>query len=120
MGESKHTPGPWEWQVHDHSCASLGVGDSPGYGDPLVMSVSPCRACAERANGEWEWGRCTTPSEADARLIAAAPDLLAFAKRVMADHRAKLPSEARDLYGGGCGCPQCEQAAAAIQKAEGK
>lgn len=51
---------------------------------------------------------------------AAAPDLLAFARRVMADHRAQLPSEARDLYGGGCGCPQCEQARAAIAKAEGR
>ena len=47
-------------------------------------------------------------------------ELLAFARRVMADHRAQLPSEARDLYGGGCGCPQCEQARAAIAKAEGR
>lgn len=28
---------------------------------------------------------------------------------LMAAHRAQLPSEARDLYGGGCGCPQCEE-----------
>lgn len=70
------TLGKWEWLVHDHSCASLGVGDSPGMGTPLVMSVSPCAACAERAtDGEWKWGRCCTPSEADAHLIAAAPDM---------------------------------------------
>lgn len=55
----------------------------------------------------------------NAHLIAAAPELLALARRVMADHRAQLPSESRDLYGGGCGCPQCEQARAAIAKATG-
>lgn len=37
-----------------------------------------------------------------------------FARRVMRDHQAQLPSEARDLYGGGCGCPQCEAARDAL------
>ena len=42
-----------------------------------VLSVSPCKSCQERAEPkEWEWNRCATPSEADARLIAAAPDML--------------------------------------------
>jgi len=30
-------------------------------------------------------------------------------RQLMASHRAQLPSEARDLYGGGCGCNQCEE-----------
>lgn len=71
------TEGPWEWQIHDHSMASLGSGDSPGYGTPHVLSVSPYKRCQDRSGGKWEWGRCLTPSEDDARLIAAAPDLLA-------------------------------------------
>lgn len=76
MSDDKHTPGPWKWQVYDHSMASLGVGDK--LGDPLVLTIAPCAACAERADPkEWVWGRCITPNEADARLIAAAPDLLA-------------------------------------------
>jgi len=97
MSEVKHTPGPWEWQVHDHSMASLGNGDSPGYGTPLVLSISPCQACSDRAvKGEWKWGRCTTPNEADARLIAAAPDLLA--RSYAADTCLSVAfSNARDL-----------------------
>lgn len=33
-----------------------------------------------------------------------------FLRRLMAAHRAQLPSETQDLYGGGCGCPQCQDA----------
>jgi hypothetical protein len=70
---AEHTPLPWEWQIHDHSMASLGNGHSPGYGTPLVLSVGPCDGCAERADPkEWKWGRCCTPSEADAALIVKA------------------------------------------------
>lgn len=72
---SKHTPGPWEWQCHDASMASL---EGPGGMADHVLSVTPCEACQERAEPpEWKWGRCTTPTEANARLIAAAPDMLA-------------------------------------------
>lgn len=74
---SEHTPGPWNWVVHDHSLASLGPGRDPGLGDPLVLATGPCSGCAERAEPkEWKWGRCQTPSLANARLIAAAPELL--------------------------------------------
>lgn len=70
-----YTPGPWGWVIHDHSLASLGVLPNPGYGDPLVLAVGPCEECAERGKPDWLWGRCQTPSEANARLIAAAPQL---------------------------------------------
>lgn len=74
-----HSPGPWGWYWEDHSMAIL-CGQTPkGDLDPLmrhVMSVSPCEACQERSEkGAWKWNRCGTPSEDDARLIAAAPDL---------------------------------------------
>lgn len=73
-----YTPGPWGWLVHDHSLASLGVLPDPGLGDPLVMAVGPCKSCTSCVkDGEWKWGRCQTPKEADANLIAAAPDLYA-------------------------------------------
>lgn len=41
-------------------------------------------------------------------LVCDREDLIGFLNGVMADHRAQLPSETKDLYGGGCGCPQCE------------
>ena len=63
-----HTETPWAWQVHDKSMASLGVMPDPGYGTPLVLSVSPCPACTDRAT-EFVWGKCGTPTEDDARHI---------------------------------------------------
>jgi hypothetical protein len=69
------TERPWGWIIHDYSMASLGkipeLADEVG----LVLSLGPCPACQGRAkdNGaEWEWGRCNTPSEANARLIVTA------------------------------------------------
>lgn len=69
----QHTPGPWHWVIHDSSMATL-----QGQGEwDHVASIGPCEACQARADpDEWKWGRCTTPREANARLIAAAPDLL--------------------------------------------
>lgn len=45
--------------------------------------------------------------------------LIAFARRVLTVHRGQLPSEIADMYGGGCGCPLCEQALAALSNIEG-
>lgn len=71
QGLGATTPGKWEWLIHDHSCASLGIMPDPGMGDPLVLSVSPCRSCADGADPkEWKWGRCTTPIESNAAHIS--------------------------------------------------
>lgn len=78
-----HTPGKWDWLIHDHSMASLGVLPDPGLDDPLVMAIGPCGACADRADPKvWEWDRCRTPTEVDARLLADAPLLLAEVVRL--------------------------------------
>jgi len=72
----KPMPGPWHWEIHDHSMATLAGGGEDGM-IGHIMSVSPCDACASRADPkEWQWDRCMTPSIENARLIAAAPDLL--------------------------------------------
>ncbi len=66
------TPGPWEWTVQDHSMAIL---HGPDMLVDHVAAVGPCRSCTKRVtDGEWKWGRCMTPTEANARLIAAAPN----------------------------------------------
>ena len=36
-------------------------------------------------------------------------------RSLLASHRAQLPSEAADLYGGGCGCPQCAEVLALLK-----
>jgi len=71
---SKHTPLPWSWGIHDYSLASL---TGPKEEEDHVLSVSPCKACMEGAKRKselptWQWGRCTTPSLADAEFIVAA------------------------------------------------
>lgn len=77
MAVKGQTPGPWTWVIHDASMASI---EGPNGMEQLVLSMSPCRSCTDSAvkdGKEWEFGRCMTPSWADAKLIAAAPDLLA-------------------------------------------
>lgn len=69
--QTKHTPGPWEWSYEDPSVLAL-------YGPrgPLdhVLWSQICPACQECD------GQCTGPNTPDARLIAAAPDLLEACK----------------------------------------
>lgn len=74
-GDGGRTPAPWHWEIHDSSAATLCGGGLDAVVGP-VMTVSPCKSCYE-GKDDWLWGRCQTPSEADARLIAASPDMLA-------------------------------------------
>jgi hypothetical protein len=39
----------------------------------------------------------------------------AHGRCLLAAHRGQLPSEAADLYGGGCGCPQCADVLALLK-----
>lgn len=102
---SKHTPGPWE--LRESAAAGRKVVASPRLGLIAIL--------AEHDVGEAEW----IQDEANARLIAAAPDLLAACK-------ALLPMAEDDLfqYGGGLHAgdsdPTILAARAAIAKAEGK
>jgi len=109
--EARSTPGPWGWVVHDYSLASLGVLPDPGLGNPLVLAIGPCKACQKKASPqEWEWGRCHTPSEANAHLIAAAPELL----KACEDFVAKVD------YGAARSTQSYNQMKVAISKARGE
>ena len=70
MGEKQeHTPGPWEWRLFDEtSCRQLEGNVEYCDMNPVLTPVQ-CSACAKDGR------RCLQPREADARLIAAAPDL---------------------------------------------
>ncbi len=80
--ESKHTPGPWKWVIHDKSMASL---EGPRDEEDHVMSVSPCASCIGRSS-EFKWGACTLPNAANAALIAAAPYLLEALKEIVKEY----------------------------------
>ncbi len=88
MSESKHTPGPWELQG--------------GYRDIMTKDA---RVCTVRH------GYVTRETyHANARLIAAAPDLIAALRYVLELHDANEPIEPKDA----------ELLRAAIAKVEGR
>ena len=104
------TPGPWEWSVHDHSMATL---HGPDMMRDHVLAVGPCRACIERVkDGEWKWGRCTTPTEVNANLLAASwataaeRDRLKVVNEGLVTALAAVPQASRDRDGGFV-CPHC-------------
>lgn len=82
-----HTPGPWETYRFDESQTMIRPVNLTGSGNPLICIVSIGEG---RANGH-----------ENARLIAAAPELLAFVRAYLnaetpADHAA-LDNEAGRL-----------------------
>lgn len=108
MGNAKHTPGPWALCEQDGTIRSPVWGKSDQMADYLgviVCDLSP-------ALGAWpSMGRRHAEPEtrANAALIAAAPDLLAACKAVLAG----------DPEGRGLRDQVLEQVVAAIAKAEG-
>lgn len=103
--KQKHTPGPWGYAYDDRGECVIDVGPwCPNvYGriDPVVASVP------QDGNDN---------EEANARLIAAAPDLLEAAKKakaalLMFGHIEPMPSWLEEAF---------KATVAAIRKAEGK
>lgn len=91
---AKHTPGPWEW--FGTRCGNFHIG-TPDRGHLVVMDfVRLSTQCAQPRFARWEGenrGRfggvmvkasdMLVADHPDARLIAAAPDLLAALKGIM-------------------------------------
>ena len=103
MTQGKHTPGPWF--VPDQTYArnlTVEVDDGiacPGSGGAMSYTTD---VCVLGWNGTPEW-------DANARLIAAAPDMLEALRSVVDTCRADCPA----------GLPALSDARAAIAKATG-
>lgn len=91
-----HSPGPWKLQPFMNRDGFYVDGPE---GNAIVMVTK------------------NENREADARLIAAAPDLLAACKHLLASHQFCEVSSGKDCECGRCIC--CE-ARAAVSKAEGR
>lgn len=107
---AQHTPGPWSvaskpssvvgWPV----CAELGT--EVAYVQTLVFAGQPI----------------PKEAQANARLIAAAPELLEALEAVSAEYRRLNPMRTADVHKMGCKCIRCaiDFADAAIAKARGQ
>jgi len=104
---SKHTPGPW-------------IGAGPSFGDPLprytTEIVTEWEEDDNRVICELPFDHHDDENEANARLIAAAPELLEALKRLMQVGRAycicyDYSDESEDAW---------DYAETAIAKAEGE
>lgn len=93
MAEQKHTPGPWTYEPHGKTTA-LYAGRGVNSHGLRLMNLD---------DGDLNF-------EANARLIAAAPDLLLAAKRFMEFYEPCVT---------GCGCT-ADLMEQAIAKAEGR
>lgn len=105
MASEKHTPGPW--QISRTRAGKNGTSLTIWRNDEGPNS-------SEETNTNWSWIAQHIHSEADARLIAASPDMLAALKEAVAVHGAEardIPDEDEHSW--------CAVARAAIAKAEG-
>lgn len=96
--EPEHTPGPWRLRKLRHE--GVEIEDEQ---DSLLVAVT------HRHAGTFDGGYEEMPCEANARLIAAAPDLLEALRQILAADMqgVLLPSRLSEL------------AAAAVKKARG-
>jgi hypothetical protein len=86
----KHTPGPWTYRPHKFDDWGL----VRGYDDYPVAQASTCRA--DDAQKDMHRKYNTDPAEANARLIAAAPELLAALKVAIWSQRDQREDVLRD------------------------
>jgi hypothetical protein len=97
-----HTPGPWRWD-HESNVGNLIV-------DPERNAVATFQA-----RSHLKWAEQQAEREANARLIAAAPELLEALKGLEQWYDAEVEPPHREFFNAAIA-----KARAAIAKAEGK
>jgi hypothetical protein len=108
MSETKHTPGPWELEVSREDGTLLfwiTAPDGSGAGGNIILDDASIE------------GETDEEQIANARLIAAAPEMLAFAKKQRDETQCICRFKAAGYTD--LDCIHCE-AAALIAKAEGR
>ncbi len=117
-----HTPGPWTVAAgpsrkNGHNGIAVEARERHGRGQSIFeASCGSAVSCPHTV--AWLPADSYTHSEADARLIAAAPDMLAALKRVRLGMAHRNGDCYSDDYQGACVCG-VEQVDAAILRAEG-
>lgn len=112
MNTSAHTPGPWFWALDaDNQPTSL---RQSGSGDTVIH---PQAEQSDYGLSSHEWNDV---SEADARLIAAAPDLLEALKALVNNYEGVCGNLPFGMMGRSQIAEDPAPARAAIAKAEGR
>lgn len=115
VGGREHTPGPWIYAVNNFDGHEVGLGSADDLAGGGVSGF--------RDGGDSSYLRIMVSSdrpEADARLIAAAPELLEALKSMYKDFVAFREIARREGMIGTLGTGSLEQARTAIAKATGK
>ena len=107
--EAKHTPGPWK----------LNADEDTGMNDSGCILDSVGHVIVTDIYGTFKNGRTTGEAEANARLIAAAPDLLAQLQRTLIDLEDFCSDEPEFEWSQDAGNKMIREIEQAIAKARG-